>query len=556
MKHPATQPLPFGISDFKALRERNCRYVDKTHFIRDIIDADAQVLLLPRPRRFGKTLNLSTLRYFFEQSAEERRALFDGLLIAHEPHFQAHQGKYPVIFLTFKDVKGLNWQDVQTSLYSVIGHEIERYQQVWQRDGAATLSQKTLQRIAQDAAAPADYADALRLLSEALYAYYDAPVVILIDEYDAPILSGHVNGYYREIVSFMRNFLSGGLKDNPHLFKGVLTGILRIAKESIFSGLNNLAVYNLLRPEFRTAFGFTQPEVSALLTDYALADRGAEVAAWYNGYLFGGEVIYNPWSVLNYIASEDHHPRPYWINTGDPAIIESLVTRGSRELREEIGKLMSGEMIEKPIDDSIVIPDLETRDDLLWSFLLFSGYLKAVAQVDEETFRLQIPNHEVLLNYRQWVRHWFTQKVESNLLEEMLRGLENGDVVVFERMLRRVVTQIMSYHDLSGEPEKVYHALVLGMLVWLSGKYEIRSNRESGYGRYDVLLRPKNPEKQGIIIEFKRVYDDETPEDVLTAALRQIQERRYLAELDAAGIHSHLQLAVAFRGKELWVRQG
>ena len=256
---------------------------------------------------------------------------------------------------------------------------------------------------------------------------------------------------------------------------------------------------------------------------------------------------------MNYIASEDHAPRPYWLNTGDPAMLEALVTRGARELREELGALIEGGVITKALDDNIVMQDIAARDDLLWSLLLFSGYLKPVAQVSDESWQLQIPNREVQINYRQWVRHWFSGKVASNRLEEMLRGLETGDVVLFERILRQIVTQMMSYHDLSGEPEKVYHALVLGMLVWLSDKYDIRSNRESGYGRYDLLLKPKDPQQRGIIIEFKRVEEGERPERVLEAALEQIERKQYAAELEAAGIQTILKLAIAFQGKEVWV---
>ena len=379
---------------------------------------------------------------------------------------------------------------------------------------------------------------------------------ILIDEYDAPILSGYSNGYYREIISFMRNFLSGGLKDNQSLFKGVLTGILRVAKESIFSGLNNLIVHTLLDEEFNACFGFTEEEVAALLEMHDLDDYRDVVSSWYNGYLFGGRVVYNPWSVLNFIVSQSKEPRLYWVNTGSPELIETLVTRGGRELRRELGQLMDGQTIEKPIEENIVMQDIERRDDLLWSFLLFSGYLKSVERVNFETCRLAIPNREVLMLYRSFVRSWFARTVESNLLETMLEGLQDGNVKVFERMLRRVVTHIMSYHDLSGEPEKVYHALVLGMLVWLSGKYEIRSNREAGLGRYDVMLKPNDASRQGIIIEFKQVYEDEKPETILQQAIQQIEEKGYASDLEAAGIGNILKLAIAFQGKELWVKQG
>ena len=318
--------------------------------------------------------------------------------------------------------------------------------------------------------------------------------------------------------------------------------------------MNNPGVYTVLDEEFHEYFGFTENEVADLLKEYNLADRLEEVAYWYNGYLFGGKVVYNPWSVLNYIAGKAHQPRLYWSNTGNPAVIEKAVTRGGSELRAELESLMAGHAIEKPIYDNIVVRNLDTQDDLVWSLLLFSGYLKPVEQVAFARYRLQIPNHEVLMIFHQLVQTWFAKRVESNLLEEMLEALQTGNVMGFERLLRRIVLQIVSYHDLSGEPEKVYHALVLGMLVWLAHKYEIRSNRESGYGRYDLMLKPNDISQRGIIIEFKQVYDQEKPDDVVKEALKQIEKKGYSAELEAAGIQHILKLAIAFREKELWVQ--
>ena len=295
-KYVQSGPVAIGVSDFKKLREHARCYVDKSMFIQDVIHSPAEVLLLPRPRRFGKTLNLSMLRYFFEQSDDDRRSLFENLIIRQEEVFEKHHGKYPVIYLTFKDVKERAWPDAYRRLCRLIAEEIERHWAMLDDPAMPARERALLEAIRQDTASQDEYADSLRILSKQLARYDDGRVVMLIDEYDAPILAGHANGYFREIVSFMRNFLSGGLKDNPVLFKGVLTGILRVAKESIFSGLNNLGVYTLLRPEFNADFGFTQAEVAELLAEYGLTDRQAEVSAWYNGYLFGGQVIYNPWS--------------------------------------------------------------------------------------------------------------------------------------------------------------------------------------------------------------------------------------------------------------------
>lgn len=556
LKADTRQPIPIGESDFRTLREQRQRYVDKTLFIRDVITSSSKVLLLPRPRRFGKTLNLSMLRYFFEKQGEGCAHLFDGLNIRQHDIFQEHHGQYPVMYLTFKDVKGSNWKHVYAGLCSLISKEIYRHREILDWDEMPDIFRETLEALMNKRASERDYEESLQLLCEWLSRYYQGKVVILIDEYDAPILSGYANGYYDEVVSFMQNFLSGGLKDNPYLFKGVLTGILRIARESIFSGLNNPGVYTVLDQEFNEHFGFTEEEVAALLKDYNLTDRSEEVACWYNGYLFGGKVVYNPWSVLNYVAGKSHEPRLYWSNTGNPAVIEVTVTRGGNELRGELEALIAGHVIEKPIYDNIIVRNLDTQDDLVWSLLLFSGYLKPVEEVAFARYRLQIPNREVLMIFHQLVQTWFAKRVESNLLEEMLEALQAGNVTGFERLLRRVVLQIISYHDLSGEPEKVYHALVLGMLVWLAHKYEIRSNRESGYGRYDLMLKPNDLGQRGILIEFKQVYDNEKPEDILKDALKQIEQKNYTAELEAAGIQQILKLAIAFKGKELWVKEG
>ena len=553
--------LPIGLSDFRKLRENDCHYTDKSLLIRDVVGAYDEVLLFPRPRRFGKTLNLSMLRYFFEKSDEDRSTLFDGLAVRDDPLSGAHQGKYPVIWMTFKDAKALSWENMCEGLCGVIAREVERHREILGWKDISPTARTQLISVLERKASERAYQESLMVLSEQLSRYHNKQVVILIDEYDTPLHAGYAKGYYEEIISFLRNFLSGGLKDNEHLFRGVVTGILRVAKESVFSGLNNLGVYTILEEEFGTAFGFTETEVRCLLDAYDLSDRWEEVSHWYDGYLFGDTVIFNPWSVLNYVAKKGRKARPYWVNTASTEIIDDLATRGGRELREEIGLLLEGGSITKPVYDSIVMRDLEKRDNLLWSFLLFSGYLRcAGGAVRKNFYELMIPNEEVRLIYEDMVDRWFAEKTDSNQLEEMLMALETGDVRLFGRMLRRIVTQVMSYHDLAGEPEKVYHALVLGMLVWMSGKYDIRSNRESGYGRYDLMLKPKDVSRQGIIIEFKKVdeedEDKETPETALKHALEQIEARQYAAELEAAGITDILKLAIAFRGKELWVRQG
>lgn len=545
--------LPIGQSDFRKLIAGDCYYADKTGFIRDVIDASAEVLLLPRPRRFGKTLNLSMLRFFFEKGIPDAKNLFKGMAIEADDCFDLHQGRYPVIFLTFKDVKEGSWDMCFMKLSNMIRKlYMENVTLKNLPDHADALF---IRRILEAKAGRAEYEDSLKYLTEILHAAHGQPVLLLIDEYDTPLHAGYREGYYDEVIGFLRNFLSGGLKDNPHLFRGVLTGILRVAKESIFSGLNNLGVYTILDEKHSESFGFTEPDVKALLKAFDMTDRFEDVSQWYDGYRFGRSGIFNPWSLLNFIDGNGE-TKAYWTNTGDMSMIDRLATRGGKEIREEIGQLLEGKTIRRPVYETIVMRDLDLRDDLLWSFLLFSGYLTPVGDAEYRNRRsLVIPNEEVRLVYEELVIRWFSEKIESNCLLEMLQALSGGDMDLFERLLRKIVTQVMSYHDFSGEPEKAYHALVLGMLVWMAEKYEIRSNRESGYGRYDILLKPKSGKGTGIVIEFKLVEKSEknAHEAVLAEALKQIRDRGYASELISAGFTDILEIAVAFRGKELWV---
>jgi hypothetical protein len=548
--------LPIGISDFQKIRAEGWYFIDKSLLIKNIIESPAEVLLIPRPRRFGKTLNLSMLRFFLETCDQDRSDLFHGLKISKDDDAVLHQGKYPVIWLTLKDVKHSGWQGCMAGIRAMIQKEFSRHRHLLESDALHPEEKSYFLKILSSELEDSAYERALYALSEWLHRFHNEMAVILIDEYDTPVHAAYDAGYYDRLIEFIRNFLSSGLKDNPHLFKGVLTGILRVAKESVFSGLNNLGVYTLLDREFNADFGFTDAEVRELLEHEGISNRYDDVAAWYNGYRFGGETLYNPWSVLHYVHRKPTFPSPYWVNTADSSRIDRLATRDGSDIREEIGYLLEGAAISKPVYDAIVMRDLEHQDDLIWSFLLYSGYLKPVEQIDFETWALKIPNREVAVVYRNFVRRWFSEKVETNWLEKLIQGLETSDITLFEKMLRRIVLQVMSFHDLGDAPERVYHALVLGMLVWMSGEYDIRSNRESGYGRYDLMLKPKDPIKPGIIIEFKKVDDYSPPDRTLEAAMEQIEAKHYAAELETAGIKNILKLAIAFKGKDLWIKHG
>jgi hypothetical protein len=383
----------------------------------------------------------------------------------------------------------------------------------------------------------------------------------LIDEYDAPIHSGFTSGYYEEVINFMRNFLCAALKDtDQYLEKSVLTGIMRVATESIFSGLNNPGVYTLVSEEFNDKFGFTEKEVETLLSDFELLHRYAQVREWYNGYCFGNKTIYNPWSIINFLGSRANELKPYWINTSDNAIIESLLSKEGKELKEELEQLIRGETIEKAIEENIVLTDIQTDEDILWSFLLMGGYLKQEGgrrdvAAGKMYYTLSIPNHEVRTTYTRIIRRFFSTKIENRKLEVMLKALLDGDIDVFDEIFSDYVVKAMSFFDVGPEPEKVYHAFVMGLLLWISPEYQVKSNRESGYGRYDIMIIPADPSKLGFIIEFKKVRRNETVESAVESALKQIEERKYETELVEKGIENFKKLAVVFEGKEVTIRE-
>jgi len=556
--------LPIGISDFKSLIEGGRYFVDKSLFIKEIIDAPAQVLLLPRPRRFGKTLNLTMLRYFFEKTEETNTHLFENLAIwqAGEEH-TSMCGQYPVVYLTLKDVKTGKWEDCLEHLRILIAEEYRRHGYVMQKGGLDRIQQAEFRGIADRSASRADYENSLRQLLTYLEAYHHQKVILLIDEYDTPIHAGYVNGYYDDVIGFMRNWLSGALKDHPSLEKGVLTGILRVAKESIFSGLNNLRVYSLLaRGPLADKFGFTQPEVMKLLEDFGQTEGLRQVEEWYNGYDFGGQTIYNPWSILCFLESSSPDCEPYWVNTSSNDLVYQLIQEGGEALKEDLEALMAGESLTRQIDDNIVLREVQQREDAIWPFLLFSGYLTASDPKRDgldQTHDLSIPNLEVKWLYTHVIRSWLKKHLSSSKLQELCRSLISGQVPRFAALLQELVLGMMSYHDVASggtrTPEAVYQAFVLGLLAQLGHLYTIRSNREAGTGRADIIMAPLDTSQQGVVLEFKSWEDGRSAEEQLEAALEQIEDRQYAAELAAQGVQQVLKLAVVFDGKTLHVKQ-
>lgn len=593
---PPRPRLPIGISDFRKLRESAFAYVDKTDFVTQILTAGAAVVLVPRPRRFGKTLNLSTIRYFVEKSSEDRSALFEGLAVWGSTEARRHFRRYPVVSMTFKDIKAGSVDEA----FAAIRREIRRvhHEHAYLLDDVALRPEQARSfRQILDLEGQMDlYAASLRDLSMLLARHHGEPVVILIDEYDTPIHSAATRQDEHKLSSFLQVLLSSGLKDNPHLFKGVLTGILRLTEKSVFSGLNNFVTHSLIRPECATCFGFTPDEVKDLAERMGCAEHLPELESWYNGYRFAGHVIYNPWSVLNFLDSPDKVLRPYWVNTSADDLLRRVVFAHGLGRSGEMETLLQGGEIEKPIDDRIALRDLDRSPDAVWSFLLFTGYLKAVKLREDEfgaTATLAVPNREVMTAYRTMFQTWLEQRLGGeNEVDELLRAILSGDAEACEELLGRLL-QSLSVHDLAGRrisstkaeppakgastrtakpatpgtgfdpeaeviltPEKVYHVFVVSLLLGLQPRFAVRPNRESGFGRYDVMVIPRTPGQPGVVLELKvrNALKRETAKAAMTAALRQIRERDYAAELRACGADPIHEMGIVFDGKQAHVQ--
>jgi hypothetical protein len=549
---------PIGVSDFKKLREEERYYVDKSLLIQKVWESGADILLLPRPRRFGKTLNLSMLRYFFEKTEDSNADLFDLLFISGRAEIMAHQGQYPLIYLTFKDVKEMTWENCLYQLRLLLASEFSRHKAYFSVDSLEPEETEILNALHDPKATSAPLGMALFYLMKILHRVTGQKIIVLIDEYDTPIHAGHQYGYYDEVISFMRNLLSGAFKDNSCLKKGVITGVLRISKESIFTGLNNIEVHSILSSDFDQEFGFTETEMEQILTDFEV-EHSQEVKDWYNGYMFGKHIIYNPWSILCFLNRKERRFQPFWIDSSSNDLVRDLILNGPISLRESVETLLRGESIISALPENIVLRDIAATEENIWSLLTFSGYLKAIFSYQEDEtaiYQLSIPNREVLIFYRQTIRIWLNKQIGDHRLQQLLKSLLREDIKSFGGYLSDMVAAILSYHDTSGsEPERVYHAFVLGLFVNLGSQYHVRSNRESGYGRYDVMLIPKEPRQTGFVFEFKKVdlEDNESSETAMKSAIKQIQDRHYALELRQAGVQKILGIGVVVHKKKVWV---
>ena len=550
--------LAIGEDDFKLLRQGNHYFVDKSLFIEEVINDASRVLLFPRPRRFGKTLNLSMLQYYFtNKNTEENRQLFDGLAITKSPVFEQHFGQYPVVFLSFKSCKGDSYNKIHYSVSSVIARVFKEHNYLLNKDLLYPAEVEKFNQIIDEKASESLLRESLLLLSEFIFRYHQKKVLILIDEYDTPIHEAYLNGFYTKAIELMRILLGNALKGNEHLQKGILTGILRVSKESMFSDLNNVEVYSVLNKNYNQFFGFTQREVDELLQYFGLRHLQPEVKNWYNGYYFGNEEIYNPWSILSFVKNEGEF-KPYWLSTSANALVHSLIKDSDKSVKKDIEDALNNKLVLSAIDENISFDFLKNSREHILSFLVQTGYLKARYHDfvgSDMIYQIEIPNIELSKIYYTVIETWFNESIGSKDLENMLKALISGDIELFEDILNVFVVNYLSFYQTSKDHiEKVYHAFVLGMLITLKDSYHIESERESGYGRVDILMTPKNKTQPGIIIEMKKIRPRETTETALEAALQQIEDRQYETILRQQGCTNIMKLAVTFDGKRVWAK--
>ena len=534
--------IPIGVDDFKKLIENNAYYIDKTKFIADILDDAAEVKLFTRPRRFGKTLNMSTLKYFFDiQNANENRKLFNGLDIEKSEYF-SEQGKYPVIFISMKGIKATTWEETKKDIALLVLDLFSNFRYLLD-----DLNDFDLPRFKKYLLSDIDISElknSLTFLTKILYQKYEKEVILLIDEYDNPLITAHKYDFYEEALSFFKVFYGEALKTNPYLKMGVMTGIIRVIKAGIFSDLNNLKVYSILNEQYSDFFGFTQSEVKKALKDFNIEYELPDVRSWYDGYKFGNSDVYNPWSILNFLT--DKKLIPYWIDTSDNYLINKTLKNASSDTMEALQKLFSGESVEENISGNSDLSILFDEEEI-WELFLFSGYLTIDEKIGEDyenVYALRLPNREV--------KEFFKQKfIDMNFGESLFRNtmeaLKKNNIDNFEKYLQNIILKSTSYYD--GKNEDFYHGLILGMTLYLDRDYYVNSNRESGLGRYDVIIEPKNKNNRGFILEFKVVKDEKDLEKSSKEAIEQIIDKKYDTSLKERGIKDITLIGITFFGK-------
>ena len=553
------KPLPIGISDY-VRAQAEYYYVDKTMLIKDFLDQKPMVSLFTRPRRFGKTLNMDMLRVFFEISEDDTSKYFtDKAIWKCGEEYRTQQGIYPVVFLTFKDVKFDTWEATIHKIRGLLQEEYGRHPELASSDKIAEYEKEYFQKVLNGTASEVDLTSALEKLSKMLAAHYKKAPIIIIDEYDTPIQEGYSKDFYDEIIGFMRNFFSGAFKDNRNLSYGFLTGILRIAQESIFSGLNNLTVNSVMDEEYDNYFGFTQGEVKEMLEYYGMSEKESELKEWYDGYLFGSEEIYNPWSVINYIA-KGGIPQAYWVNTGKNEILEDVLKIATDDITERLFALLQGEMVVARIDQNVVYRSLAEDPANIYSLLLIAGYLKIPRkelQADGTYLcEVSIPNREIAAVYKNEILSHLLQigAVTRTTANRIAESLYTNDHKKLQKAIAEYMDKSISFYDAGAEG--FYHGLVLGLIALMDNQYKIKSNRESGDGRYDISLFPREEKYPGIIMElkWKKNLSADDLDGLAEEAFDQIENMRYDSEMKEDGVRDILKFGIAFSGKKVSVK--
>jgi len=552
--------LPIGYSDYKHIIDNDFYYLDKTLLIKEIVLYGGAVTLIPRPRRFGKTLNLSMLHYFFEKTEESNTYLFEDKKIWQDSAMRDLQGQFPVIFLSLKSARIAQWQETYETIKLVIATEFQRHRYLLDQNHLNQDDANIFQRIINRSASDADYRASLLHLSRFLHNYHKKKVILLVDEYDTPLHDAIVNGYYNEAITFMRSFLGDALKDNKYIERGIITGILRTAKEGIFSGLNNLTVFSVLSKQCADSFGFTQEEIDQLLHDYNLTTISDDFKTWYNGYNIGTYKIYNPWSSLECVSNKGTF-KPYWVNTSENTLISTIIATSKVQIQDACGELIKGNSLPNiHIEEKMTLPGMLQDENAIWSLLLFSGYVTPIVitldDLGNTLCTLTLPNRELLSLFNNIIISLFNKGLEQNNIRYLKTALIEKDGETLEKLIAKFIEHSMSYHDISeNEPEKSYHLFVLGLFMICSDIYSVQSNRESGYGRFDIMLIPHNKTLPSIIIEFKKEDKKETMEECADRALKQVKDKKYVAELHNRGITNIAFFGIACYKKEILLKQ-
>ena len=536
--------IGIGISDFKHLIEEDFYYFDKTKFIDEIIKDGAQVKLFTRPRRFGKTLNMSMLKYFFDiKKADENRKLFKDLYIEKTESFK-DQGQYPVVFLSLKDLKATTWEEMERKIIITLSDFLSEYEYLLNE--LTGINFENLKNIIYKKASIDDLTTALKFLTKILYEKYNKKIVVLVDEYDSPLVSAYINGYYEKAKNFFKIFYSSVLKDNNCLQMGVLTGIIRVIKAGIFSDLNNLRTYTILSDDYTDSYGLTEEEVEKSLKDYGIEAEISKVKDWYDGYKFGDSEVYNPWSILNFL--QDKKLRAYWVDTSGNDLINNVLKMKNKNIITALERLFNGEGLRQNISGTSDLSKI-LSDDEIWELLLFSGYLTVEEKINQDNYILRLPNKEVKSLFRKTFIETYIAR--GSKLSFLMESLIENKIEDYEENLQEILLTSVSYNDTKKGNEAFYHGLIMGMGLYLEGEYITKSNIESGLGRYDFLIEPKNKSKRAFIMEFKSTDSIEKLEEVSKEALKQIEDKKYDISLKQNGIKEITYIGIAFCGKQI-----